>query len=464
MSTAVTTALPSPSELAVHARPGPRYTSYPPATQFRGDVTEEQVQRRLAALAEEPLDVPISLYVHVPFCSRLCWYCGCNVVITRDRERGGRYVDVLCDEIALLAGAVGGRRAVSELSLGGGSPNFLRVEDMQELLAAIGRHFDILPDADLGIELDPRDTSAALVAALAGLGFRRLSVGVQDFDPAVQELIHRHQSREQTVALIEEARARGFQRVNIDLIYGLPAQTEESIGQTVDAVLEMKPEQVALFGYAHLPDRLPHQKLVERGGALPGVQDRATLLLVAIERFERAGYVRIGIDHFARPGSALAQAAATGRLHRNFQGYVVERARNLLACGATGISDAGGAYWQNHGDLEAWATAVRAGKLPVARGIVLDRDDLIRRHVITRLMCDGELRYADVDARFDIRFEDYFARELQRLAGDELAPLAVPSPGDRRIELTPLGRNLARNVCMVFDRYLDPTARASPTI
>jgi oxygen-independent coproporphyrinogen-3 oxidase len=292
---------------------------------------------------------------------------------------------------------------------------------------------------------------------------------VQDFDPAVQHAIHRQQSIEQTAGLIAAARRAGFRTVNVDLVYGLPQQSRDTLAHTLDAVIEMAPDRVAWFGYAHLPHLRPHQKLVERSGPLPDTAARAALLALGLERLAAAGYERVGFDHFARPGDALAEAARAGRLHRNFQGYVVPRADHLLAFGATGISDSGRAYWQNEPDPERWAERVRAGELPVARGVALDDDDRLRGHVIRRLLCDGELDWADVDRRFGVRFEDYFAAELARLEGAEQRPLVAVDRAARRLEATPLGCNLIRNTAMVFDRYLtahDGGARPrfSPTL
>jgi oxygen-independent coproporphyrinogen III oxidase len=453
-----------PEVLERHVRPGPRYTSYPPATQFHDGVDGSVAGAELDRLRTEDRSAPVSLYAHIPFCRSLCWYCGCNVIATRDRERGLAYLDTLTAEIAMIGERLGGGRALSELSLGGGSPNFLPPEGLRRLSAAVRAAFRVLPDAELGIELDPRDTTEAQIAALAAEGFTRMSVGIQDFSPEVQQAIHREQSAEQTALLLASARARGFRTVNCDLVYGLARQTPESFAATLDAVIGMRPDRIALFGYAHLPHLRPHQKLVERGGPLPDTEARAALLGVALERFDRAGYVRVGMDHFALPDDALARAAADGELHRNFQGYVVPRARYLLACGTTGISDSGGAYWQNHGDLKAWAEAVERGELPVARGVVLDADDRIRREAINRLMCDGALELADLDRRCQaeagVDADVYFATELAELEAPEQVELVAVDRLRRRIEATSLGRLLIRNVAMVFDRYLRAAASA----
>ncbi|RMH42733.1 MAG: oxygen-independent coproporphyrinogen III oxidase [Deltaproteobacteria bacterium] len=457
---------PSPEELVAHVRPGPRYTSYPPATEFRPAFTAADAGEQLARLARRP-DRIASLYLHVPYCASLCWYCGCNVVISRDRGKATGYVDRLVREIDALATRSGRGRPLAELSLGGGSPNFLPADELVRLVGAVCRAFELTADAELGIELDPRETTAEQIDALADCGFTRMSVGVQDFAPLVQRAIHREQSIEQTAELIARGRAAGFRSANVDLVYGLPGQTEDSLRATLDAVVRMAPDRIAMFGYAHLPHLRPHQKLVERAAAVPGPDHRARLLAVALEAFDAAGYVRVGLDHFARPDDPLVRAALDGRLHRNFQGYVVQRGDVLLGCGSSAITDTGDAYWQNHVDVDEWGRAVDAGQLPVARGVALDGDDQVRRYVITRLMCDAELDMADVERRFEIDFDRYFSPELDALAGRDLAPLVEVDRDARRIVATPLGTQLIRNVCMAFDRYLRERAdrpRFSPTL
>ena len=444
--------------LASHARPGPRYTSYPPATQFRPSFAAAGAASELAAIRDGD---DISLYAHIPFCSQLCWYCGCNVEATRDRSKGSRYVDVLLRELALVAGAMGGRPRVVDMSLGGGSPNFLEIGDLARLVDDVRRWFTIPRDAMLGIELDPRDTRPEQIDALAAIGFRRVSVGVQDFDEAVQTIIHRHQSADATRAVIERARARGFDSVNVDLVYGLPGQTPASVGRTLDEVVRLAPDRLAVFGYAHLPHLRPHQRLVERAAPVPDIPQRIELLRVVMDRLADAGYVRIGLDHFARPGDPLARASAEGRLGRNFQGYVVHATDRLIGIGASAISDSGHAYWQNHVDTEAWTQEVNAGRLPVVRGVALADDDELRRFVIMRLMCDGRLDFAEVEARFGIPFTDTFAAELTALAA-EYAELAIVDRARGAIAATPLGHHLIRNIAAVFDRYAPSSG--SPSI
>lgn len=435
-------------------RPGPRYTSYPPATEFKPDFSAQDAAEELARLRRDAADEPLSLYMHIPFCSSLCWYCGCNLQVSRKRERGTEYVDTLLREVDLLAEAVGPGHPVSELSLGGGSPNFLLLSDLTRLTERIRDRFTLTEDAELGLELDPRDTTEEQVRGLGNLGYKRMSVGIQDFDQAVQKAIHREQSIEKTRQLVEWSRKYGFRTFNADLVYGLPLQSPETLDRTLDAVLSFDPQRIAWFGYAHLPHLRPHQKLVERAGPLPDTAARAELLSLGLRRLGEAGFERVGMDHFAQPDDELAVAAREGRLHRNFQGYVVPRAMYLLACGATGISDSGHAFWQNHADVDTWAKDVEAGLLPVGRGVALDLDDRLRRFVIGRLMCDGELGWARVEERFDIHFEDYFAPELERLESAEYTEIVTVDRDARALVATPLGCNLIRNIAMVFDRYL----------
>lgn len=451
-------AAPGPAEVARFVESAPRYTSYPPANRFTPGFGAEQAAGELTSIAREAPGGPLSLYVHVPYCRSLCWYCACNVVVTSRRERGTAYVDALAAELRLIARLVGSGRPVVELAIGGGSPNFLAVADLRRLFAAVRSHLPVAGDAEVSVELDPRETSEEQVATLAELGLTRVSVGVQDFDPAVQQAVHRFQSEEQTGRLLECVRRCGVHRINVDLVYGLPRQTPGSLARTIDQVIALAPRRIALFGYAHVPAMRPQQRLLERAGPLPDARARAELFALAASRLAAAGYIAIGIDHFALPGDELARAAATGRLHRNFQGYVERRATRLLGCGPTGISDTGGAYWQNEADVATWEARVRGGELPVARGIALTADDRLRREIIMRLMCDAAVDFAEVESSAaeggrPIRFEDHFAPELEQLETGDRSGLARVDRGARRIEALPLGRLLLRNIGRVFDVY-----------
>ena len=435
------------ASLADYAGRGPRYTSYPPATQF-GPIEAERVRQELARIGRA--SEAVSLYLHVPFCKTLCAYCGCNVIPTRDEGRGVAYVDQLATEMTLLSGQLFTAKVV-EIALGGGSPNFLAPKTLRTLMGALERYFAVSPDARKSIELDPRRTTSAQIETLGELRFTSISVGVQDFAEEVQDAIRRHQSVAQTKWLVERCRAAGVNDINADIVYGLPRQTEQSFAATLDAVIDLAPDRIALFGYAHLPDKLPHQRLVERAGRVLDGFERATLLLLAIEKLTIAGYVHLGLDHFAKPGSALAVAAAEHRMTRTFQGYVEHRSDNIIGLGSSAISSTPRMFWQNHTLLPQWEEAIDARHLPVRRGFVLDRDDRVRRELIEHLMCDGEIDLVALGRRYDLDAESYFAGELGRL--DALAELASHDRAQHRIITTPMGKLLVRNVCMVFDRY-----------
>ena len=433
--------------LAEYASRGPRYTSYPPATEF-APLAAAPVEEELSGIGDRR--EPFSLYLHVPFCRSLCWYCGCNVIATRDTDRGVAYLEQLTTEMAMLASYV--RRApVTEVAVGGGSPNFLEPRSLRAMIAAIDRHFAVAPEARRSIELDPRTTTSAQVDTLATGRFRSLSMGVQDFSEAVQDAIHRHQSKLQTRWLVDRARGAGFDDINIDIVYGLPLQTEVSFRRTLDAVIDLAPDRIALFGYAHLPSKLPHQRLVERAGRVLDRYERATLLVLAIDLLTAAGYLHLGLDHFAKPDSRLARAAAERCMVRTFQGYAERRADSVLGVGMSAISSTPRMHWQNHAELAPWQRDVADRILPVERGKLLDADDRVRRAIIGLLMCNGEVELGKVAADHGLDATSYFAREIAEIA--RLDALATYDAGDRAIRTTPLGRLLVRNVCMVFDRY-----------
>lgn len=448
------------TKVAMLAATGPRYTSYPPATSF-ASFSSSQVVQHLQALAETAQ--PVSLYVHIPFCRTLCWYCGCNVIATRDRSKGETYVQDLADEIALVASRLRGC-LITEVALGGGSPNFLTEPALAQLMDALRASFTIAPDARMSIELDPRTTTQAFVTAIAAAGFRSASIGVQDFSPAVQQAIGRHQSFEQTRDLVQWIRTAGFDDVNVDLVYGLPNQTEESFAQTLAQVVALAPDRVAVFGYAHLPSRIPAQRLVERNGTLPDTSLRAALSLTAADAFTQAGYVALGIDHFARPDSALARAARNGTMIRTFQGYVAKRSEAVVGIGASAISTTDGAFWQNSPDVEVWRDQLNKGRYPVVRGIVLSQDDRLRRDVIMALMCQGRANLTAIADEYGRDAAVEFADALAALQDD--AALAELRRDDKTVvvECTALGRVLTRNVCQLFDRHRPRTANFSSTI
>ena len=438
-----------------HDISGPRYTSYPTADRFVEAFGEGCLRQRLEERAARGTSEPLSLYVHLPFCDTVCYYCGCNKVVTRDHGRSAKYINTVGREITQVAALLGATRAArpqySQLHWGGGTPTFLSRAEMQALMEVIDANFARAPGAEVSLEVDPRRIEDGRMAFLAGLGFNRLSVGVQDFDARVQQAVHRIQSEEETRRVIDEARAHGFRSVNLDLIYGLPLQTLDSFNATLDKVLGIAPERIALYSYAHLPSLFKPQRRIH-SAELPSAETKLQILTLAIGRLTRAGYVYIGMDHFARPDDELAVAQSQGRLQRNFQGYSTQAGSDMLGFGVSAIGRVGPSYYQNAKDLRAWEEAVEAGHLPVWRGIELTADDLVRRAVIQSLICNFSLSLESIELSWLIDFRRYFAaemEELRRLAADGLVEL----PPDW-IVVTPKGRLLVRAVCMVFDRNL----------
>jgi oxygen-independent coproporphyrinogen III oxidase len=447
--------------LRQYDRPGPRYTSYPTAVEF-SETFDERAYRERLSLAAAIADQPLSLYVHLPFCEERCFFCGCLVVITRKREVAERYLGYLRREIALLAEQLGERRRVVQYHWGGGTPTYLDPAQMEELHREVTRHFEIDPDGEVAIEVDPRVTSHEQLELLRELGFNRLSMGVQDFTPEVQQAVNRVQGAAATRDLSERARALGFSSINIDLIYGLPLQSRSSFGAAVDTVIDMRPDRVAVYSFAHVPWIRAHQKRIDPA-QLPAPGQKLELFLEARDRFLSAGYDQIGMDHFALPDDELARAARARRLHRNFMGYTTRPAPDMLGVGLSAIGDVASAFAQNVKKLSGYYRALDAGRFPIERGYALDQDDRIRRHVITQLMCNFFLSREDVERRFGIEFEAYFARELAELRA-EPGPVAdgLVEVHPDRIEVTPRGRLLIRNVCMTFDRYLRARSGVTP--
>ena len=454
--------IPLAELVARYDKPGPRYTSYPTAVEFHDGVTADLYTAHLAR-ADALAAAPLSVYVHLPFCEERCGFCGCNVVITRHRDVADRYLDALDAEIDLLAQHLPHRRQVSQLHWGGGTPTYYTAAQLERVFARLARHFVLAPDAEVGLEIDPRVTSGEQLTALRRLGFNRLSMGVQDFTPEVQDAVNRHQSYEQTRALVDHARALGFTSLNIDLIYGLPYQTEDGFQQTLDRVVELRPERVAVYSFAFVPWMAAHMKRLPAEG-LPGPALKIALLARAQAAFGGAGYGQIGMDHFALPDDELGRALEARTLHRNFMGYTVQSARDMVALGVSGIGDVQGLFVQNTKKLPEYYDALAAGRFPTERGYALDDDDALRRFVITALMCNGRVDIGEVEQRFDIDFANYFAAELAELAAPG-SPQAdgLVEVGPDAIEVTPVGRMFVRNVCMVFDRYLrSRTAGATP--
>jgi oxygen-independent coproporphyrinogen III oxidase len=440
-----------PDLLAKYGANGPRYTSYPTALQFRDDFDLADYRRAAADPGAEETD--LSLYFHIPFCDTVCFYCGCNKVATKNRARAKPYLKQLIRELELQAALFDTKRPVSQLHWGGGTPTFLSPEEMSTLMAATREHFALRPDkeGEYSIEIDPREASAATIAHLRGLGFNRLSLGVQDFDPVVQRAINRIQPLEMTLECMNAARANGFESISVDLIYGLPHQNVASFRRTLDTILLLAPERISVFGYAHMPHLFKMQRQMDEA-ALPSPAERLALLQLVVEQLTDAGYVYIGMDHFALPDDELALAQKRRTLHRNFQGYSTRADCDLIGFGASSIGKVGDLYAQNEKDLPGYGAAIEAGRLAIARGVRLTADDRLRRDIITELMCNLEVRFDEFEAAYGVRFPGAFAPELERLRSFEEDGLLARSAN--RLEVLPAGRMFVRNIAMVFDRYL----------
>lgn len=444
---------------------GPRYTSYPTADRFSGDFKPWDYLHAVASVRVQGIR-PLSLYIHIPFCDTVCYYCACNKIATKDRNKAATYLAYLKREIEMQGKLFSGINQVEQLHFGGGTPTYLSDEQMDELLAHIRRWFKLAPD-DIGeysIEVDPRTVTPERIQNLRKQGFNRISLGVQDFDPEVQKAVNRIQPEQETLAIIQAARDAGFRSISIDLIYGLPRQNLLSMSQTLDKVIAASPDRIAIYNYAHLPHVFKPQRRINES-ELPGADAKLDMLHLCITRLTGAGYVYIGMDHFAKPGDSLAVAQQQGRLHRNFQGYSTHADADMIACGVSAISAVGTTYSQNEKTLDAYYERIAQGELPMAKGITLTMDDLIRRSVIQSLMCHFELSRSAIELSYPVSFNEYFAEELGRLQQFEADGL-VRFDGDW-ICVTEKGRLLIRNISMVFDRYLShrpEPARYSTTI
>jgi oxygen-independent coproporphyrinogen-3 oxidase len=441
----------TPATLRRFDVPGPRYTSYPTADRFveafgSEDYAQALRQRGLGARA-----LPLSLYVHLPFCESLCYFCACNKIVTRHPERADEYLRYLAREIDLQVAQLGRGAPVSQLHLGGGTPTFLDDAALQRLMDLLRSAFVLAPDGEYSIEIDPRTIDDARLARLAELGFNRLSFGVQDFDPAVQKAVHRIQPAELVYGLMAAARRIGFASVNADLIYGLPRQTAASFDRTLEQICELRPDRIALYAYAHLPERFKPQRRIE-AAELPDAATKIDMLSRSIAAFTAAGYVYIGMDHFALPGDALAVAKRQGRLHRNFQGYSTQPDCDLVALGVSAIGRVGATYSQNAKTLEEYYGLLDHGRLPVVRGLALSRDDVLRRSVVMALMCQGQVNFESIALAHLVDFRQHFAAELEALA--PLAAQGLVAVGPHAIDVTPTGWFFVRAIAMVFDRYL----------
>jgi len=443
--------LPGEALLRRFDHPGPRYTSYPTADRFVEAFDAAALAARLASRGDQVAPPGLSIYVHVPFCDKVCFYCACNKVVTRHHERAAEYLEALKTEADLVSSLLTGPRELEQLHFGGGTPTFLSNAELGQVMAMLTERFPLADNVECSIEVDPRSTPPEKVRTLAQLGFNRMSVGVQDFDLEVQKAVNRLQSYEMTRETIETARAAGFKSVNLDLIYGLPKQTRDSFSRTLDRVLELSPERIALYHYAHLPERFKPQRRII-ASELPPPEEKTHIMLDAITRLSEAGYRYIGMDHFAKDTDDLARAQVLGRLHRNFQGYSTRPDCDLIGLGVSAISKVGPTYSQNVRELDEYYDRLHAGGLPTARGVLLDRDDLLRRAVIMALMCHFEVSKEGIEAAHLIKFDEYFQRELEDLRTFEQAGL-VEITHDW-ISVLPKGKLLVRGIAMVFDRYL----------
>ena len=432
---------------------GPRYTSYPTADRFVDAFGEDEYvlalqQRRQSAVGKA---LPLSIYVHIPFCESLCYYCACNKIITKHHDRADVYLRYLSREIDLHTAHCGIGQTVSQIHFGGGTPTFLSDDGLRELMGMLRSNFTLVPGGEYSIEVDPRTVDASRLALLHELGFNRLSFGVQDFDPEVQKAVHRIQPAEQVFALVESARSIGFDSINVDLIYGLPKQTPDSFDRTLAQVAQLRPDRIALYAYAHLPDRFKPQRRIIWAD-LPMASSKVAMLSRSLEAFSSAGYVYVGMDHFALPEDALAIAKRQGRLHRNFQGYSTQPDCDLIGLGVSAIGRVGATYSQNAKTLDDYYDRLNQGRLPVIRGLALTRDDLVRRAVIMALMCQGELLFEPLETSWLIDFRKYFAPELEQL--QEMEQQGLVTLSSEGIEVTAMGWYFVRGIAMVFDKYL----------
>ena len=434
--------------------PGPRYTSYPTADRFVEAFGPTEYQQALRQRAEGAVvggAPPLSLYVHVPFCESVCYYCACNKIITKQHSRGSEYLTWLQREIDLHTRELGTTQGVSQLHLGGGSPTFLSDAELGQLMAMLRKAFRLLPAAELSIEVDPRTVSRERLGSLRAQGFNRISFGVQDFDPAVQVAVHRLQPYVQVEELVSEARALKFESINADLIYGLPRQTPESFSRTIEQVVRLRPTRIALYAYAHLPQRFKPQRRID-SAALPSGEQRVRMLGDALAGFMESGYAYIGMDHFALPTDSLAIAKRQGRLHRNFQGYSTQPDCDLIALGVSSVGRIGATYSQNAKTLDEYQDALSQGHFPIVRGLALTRDDLLRRAVIMALMCQGRVEFESIELAHLVKFRDVFRPELERLR--EFQDMGLVQVSDQDIQVTATGWFFVRAVAMVFDRHL----------
>ncbi|MCE0493561.1 oxygen-independent coproporphyrinogen III oxidase [Vibrio salinus] len=430
---------------------GPRYTSYPTAVEFHEAFTIAELDM---AYAQYP-DRPLSLYIHIPFCHKLCYYCGCNKVITRHNDKAEEYLDALEYEISQRATLLVGRK-VNQVHFGGGTPTFLKEEQIRRLMSVLRQEFSFSEDVEISIEVDPREIELSLISSLREQGFNRLSIGVQDFNKQVQKLVNREQDEGFIHALIDKAKELGFESINLDLIYGLPLQTTESFAKTLDQVISIRPNRLSVFNYAHMPQLFAAQRKI-KDKDLPDAQEKMAILQMTIKKLTLAGYQFIGMDHFALPDDELSVAQRQGVLHRNFQGYTTHGNNDLIGFGVSAISMVGDTYAQNQKDLKAYYSSVDTLRHALWKGLSLEADDIVRRDVIKQLICNFKLDKRRVEAQFKVSFRQYFSEDLELLAPFIKDELVLDD--EQYIQVTPRGRLLIRNICMCFDKYLRTRAR-----
>lgn len=440
-----------PELIKRYDKSGPRYTSYPTAVEFHPGFAAAEYQQQ--AEQSKLSGHPISLYFHIPFCDTVCYYCGCNKVVTKDRSKAAPYLQRLHKEIAMQAELFDEKQVVDQLHWGGGTPTFISHDEMRELMDVTRKHFRLHDDdsGEYSIEIDPREVSSETITILRELGFNRMSLGVQDFEPAVQKAVNRIQSEAETLGAIDAARREGFKSISVDLIYGLPHQSVESFHRTLDKIIDVDPDRLSIFNYAHLPEMFKPQRRISVDD-LPSAEVKLEILKQTIQRLTEAGYVYIGMDHFAKPEDELAVAQRDGNLYRNFQGYSTHSDCDLIGLGITSIGQVAHSYAQNVKTMDEYYDCIDNGRLPVYRGIELDADDLLRREVITQLICHFQLEFSAIEQAFNIKFTEYFdveIKELQAMQNDGLL-----SVSDTSIQVEAAGKLLIRNICMVFDRYL----------
>ena len=430
-------------------RPGPRYTSYPPATEFTEEIKEKDYIKKL--LESNERKTPLSLYFHIPFCEQRCLYCGCNVIISHRKGIEVPYLERVYKEMDYVSQYIDKDRKVIQLHWGGGTPNYLSPDQIKEFFEEIRKRFEIDENAEISIELDPRYLTDEQIKAIKEVGFNRVSLGIQDLDEKVQRTVNRIQPYELVKEKMEKLREAGFESINVDLIYGLPYQTKESFEKTVEKVIELNPDRIASYSFAYIPQIKPHQQLLPKD-ALPSPEEKLRILEMIIEKFQSAGYVYIGMDHFAKPTDELAIAQKKGELWRNFQGYTTKKGVELLGFGVTSIGTLYDSYFQNYKTLREYNSAVDEGKIPIFRGYIMNEDDFIRREVIMDIMCNLGVEFNKIEKMFNIKFREYFSRELEQLK--EMEEDGLIKIEEDRIKILPVGRLLIRNVAMVFDAHL----------